>query len=135
MGNCLGGALENCNMENTENFSLRGKSMKVKVLDVYDGDTITLAFKFERSFYKKRCRVYGVNCPEIKTKNKEEKKKGEEAREYLKKIVLGKILKVDFEGEDKYGRLLGIVYVQNERLDLKLIREGYGVEYFGGKKV
>ena len=128
--------LKNCTLNNTKNFSLCDREIYAKVLEVYDGDTITIAFYFSGDFYKKRCRIYGVDCPEIKTKNLQEKKAGYEAKKFVENLILEKIVKVVFtKKEDKYGRLLGIVYLDMaERLDLHIIKNGHGVPYFGGKK-
>jgi len=128
--------LEKCTLENTEEFTLAGKTLNVKVIDVYDGDTITIAFPFSKRFYKKRCRIYGVNCPEIKSRDLAEKNRGLQSKQFVTKLVLNKLVKIDFTlKEDKYGRLLGIVYLNGEeRLDKKIINEGFGKEYFGGKK-
>lgn len=81
-----------------------------KVLDVYDGDTVTLCFPFNGKFYKDRCRLYGINCPEIRTRDKIEKQNGYTSRNWLISRVLNKTVYVQFYGKDKYGRLLVSIY-------------------------
>ena len=54
-------------------FSLNGQIFNAKVVDVYDGDTITCVFKLYGNYYKWKCRISHVDTPEIKTKNIEEK--------------------------------------------------------------
>jgi endonuclease YncB( thermonuclease family) len=117
-------------------FSLTSKSFDAKVIDVYDGDTITLAFEFGREVFQKRCRVKGVDCAEIRTRNKAEKATGLAAKARTTELVLGKIVRAVCDGnEDKYGRLLAEIYVLGVgRLDCILIREGLGYAYHGEHK-
>lgn len=129
--------LENKNIENTSKFSLIGSSCYVRVIDVYDGDTITIIFQFANNFYHKKCRIHGIDTPEIRTKNIEEKKAGYEAKEFLKKMILGKILWANFSKEDKYGRLLARLSYEKdskETIDQIMIKNGHGYVYEGGKK-
>lgn len=127
--------LQKANLENTPKFTMAGIKTRAKVIDVYDGDTITIAFPFAGGIFQKRCRIYGVDCAEIKTKNINEKALGLEAKQYICNITLGKIVNVEFDkNEDKYGRLLAIVIIDGNRLDKLLIQKGYGYEYFGEKK-
>ena len=67
---CSKKSLENTTIDVPE-FSLSGYKCYCKVLDVYDGDTITLGFIFSKNIYKKRCRLEGIDCAEIRTKNPE----------------------------------------------------------------
>jgi micrococcal nuclease len=125
-------------MENTPEFTLKGHSCNGKIVEVYDGDTITVAFDFGGAIYRKRCRVDGVDCAEIRTKNSEEKKFGLETKEYVTNLILNKIVWVEFNEKknDKYNRLLGKIFLEKggETLDKILIRCGMGYEYHGGKK-
>jgi endonuclease YncB( thermonuclease family) len=142
MGNCFSETnitpiLASATLENTPELTLVGHKCEAKVVDVHDGDTITLAFILNSTIYHKSCRVAGVDCAEIRTKNKEEKKLGLEATDFAKGIVLNKIIWAEFtDKEDKYGRLLATIYPQQggESLDKILIRKGYGYEYHGEKK-
>ena len=111
MGNCLIRKefleLNKCSVQNTEKFLFNGKSMFAKVIDVYDGDTITVAFKFKKIFWQHNCRIYGLDCAEIRTKNIEEKKIGLEAKTFLSDLILGKIVWIEVnKNKDKFGRLL-----------------------------
>jgi micrococcal nuclease len=130
-------SLENMNINNTNKFTLEGTSCYVRVVDVYDGDTITIVFRFGNKFYNKKCRIYGIDTPEIKTKNIEEKKEGNKAKEFLTNLVLGKVIWCAFEKEDKYGRLLATLWLDkdaNESIDKIMIRAGFGYEYYGKTK-
>jgi len=143
MGNCCSEQnmvvpnLALATLENTPELTLVGHKCEAKVVDVHDGDTITLAFILNGTIYHKSCRVAGVDCAEIRTKNKDEKKLGLEATEFVKGLVLNKIIWAEFTDKaDKYGRLLATIYFQKggEPLNKILIAKKYGYEYHGEKK-
>jgi micrococcal nuclease len=112
---------------------------------VLDGDTIDVTIDLGFDLYKKeRVRVAGVDTPEKRTKNLEEKALGIEATNWLKEKLEGAIngddeLSVRTElvgGVGKYGRLLGWLYIGDELLSLneQMITEGYAHAYDGGTK-
>ena len=86
----------------------------------------------------------GVDTPEKRTRNPEEKELGIDATEWLKAKLEGAIsgddeLSVRTElvgGVGKYGRLLGWLYIGDAELSLneQMITEGYAWEYDGGTK-
>ena len=103
--------------------------------------TIDLGFDL---YKKERVRVAGVDTPEKRTRDKEEKALGIEATNWLKE-KLESTLRGDSElsvrtelvgGVGKYGRLLGWLYVGDSELSLneQMISEGYAWEYDGGTK-
>ena len=111
-----------------------------KVVRVVDGDTcdalIDLGFD---TWVKKRIRFFGVDTWESRTRNLEEKKKGLEAKAYVKDLLEnsdeGKFL-LKSHGVGKYGRVLGELYVKGyEQSVNELLKEnGHAYEYDGGKK-
>jgi micrococcal nuclease len=107
---------------------------------VLDGDTIDVTIDLGFDLYKKeRVRVAGVDTPEKRTKNLEEKALGIEATNWLKEKAGDDELSVRTElvgGVGKYGRLLGWLYIGDEQLSLneQMIAEGYAHEYDGGTK-
>lgn len=109
--------LQNSNLDNTKWFSLNGLKSLSKCIDVYDGDTVTLVIPFENKLYKKKCRLKGIDCAEIKTKNIEEKTKGLESKKILEELILNKILYIRCDKEDMYGRSLVDIYLTEEELD------------------
>jgi micrococcal nuclease len=123
-------------IHSAKEFGLANKRIRAKVVDVYDGDTITLAFVFERTVYKKQCRVKGVDCAEIRSKNTEEKETGLRAKQRTTQLTYNTIIRAEFDkDEDKYGRLLAFVYLADgRRLDEVLIEEGLGYPYSGEHK-
>ena len=112
---------------------------------VLDGDTIDVTIDLGFDLYKKeRVRVAGVDTPEKRTRNLEEKELGIDATNWLKK-ELEDVLAGDDElivrtelhgGVGKYGRLLGWLYVGDEELSLneQMITQGYAHAYDGGTK-
>lgn len=124
-------------------FDLRERTITAKVLSVYDGDTITIGYKFRGRYWKSSLRIYGIDTPELKPRRQgrteesilEEKKAAEKARDYLSGRIFGKLITVKFnKSNDKYGRLLGEVFLGKENLSDTMRELGYGYEYGGGKK-
>ena len=116
-----------------------------KINKVLDGDTIAVTIDLGFDLYKKeRVRIAGVDTPEKRTRDLEEKALGIDATNWLK----GKLTET-IKGEDeltirtelkggvgKYGRLLGWLYVGEDTVSLneKMIEEGYAWAYDGGTK-
>ena len=114
MGLCL-----SCkNFENLEVFSYEGLEISAKVVKVYDGDTITVVF-YDNGYKKFNMRMMGYDAPEIKPlKNIENRdlhiRAATNARDYLARLILGKVVKIRLQKFEKYGRLLGeVIYHVN----------------------
>ena len=108
-----------------------------KVIKVYDGDTITIASKMpwdSSPFFRFSVRLNGIDCPEIRTKNVNEKKCAKMAKEMLSKNILHKIVTLKNVELEKYGRILADVYIQDTNVTDCLIKNHLAVEYHGGKK-
>ena len=118
----------------------------VKINRVVDGDTIDVTIDLGFDLYKKeRVRVAGVDTPEKRTRNLEEKALGIDATNWWKKKLEDTIagdgdeLTVRTElvgGTGKYGRLLGWLYINEEEVSLneQMITEGQAHAYDGGTK-
>ena len=116
-----------------------------KINRVLDGDTIDVTIDLGFDLYKKeRVRIAGVDTPEKRTRDKEEKALGLDATAWMKEKLEGAI-KGDDEltirtelkgGVGKYGRLLGWLYVGDDEFSLneQMITEGYAWAYDGGTK-
>ena len=105
-----------------------------------DGDTVdvTLDLGFD-ILYNNRIRLYGINTPESRTRDLEEKKRGLAAKDRVKELCpVGSsiILKTTKDGRGKFGRILGEIFVPGavQSINQLLVEEGHAVEYFGGKK-
>jgi endonuclease YncB( thermonuclease family) len=103
---------------------------------IVDGDTIdvTLDLGFNVKLHNQRCRLAGIDTPESRTKNLEEKALGLKAKERLKELCIGSF-KIQSLGTGKYGRILAIPYTEdNQDVCQMLVSEGHAVEYWGGTK-
>ena len=110
-----------------------------------DGDTIDVIIDLGFDLYKKeRVRVAGVDTPEKRTRDLEEKELGIDATnwltEQLDSAIDGEddlVIRTEIDGGfGKYGRLLGWLYIgeDTESINERMIREGYAWEYDGGTK-
>ena len=116
-----------------------------EIVKVLDGDTIDVLIDLGFDLYKKeRVRIAGVDTPEKRTRNLEEKELGVDATNWLKKeledVLAGDdelIIRTELHGGvGKYGRLLGWLYVGDEQVSLneQMITQGYAHAYDGGTK-
>ncbi len=117
-----------------------------KIDKVLDGDTIDVTIDLGFDLFKKeRVRVAGVDTPEKRTRDLEEKELGIDATNWLKKKLEDTIagdgdeLTIRTElvgGVGKYGRLLGWLYINEDTVSLneQMIDEGYAWPYDGGTK-
>ena len=107
---------------------------------IVDGDTIDVDIDlgFDISF-SSRVRLAGIDTPESRTKDAYEKKLGLESKDWLKKAldhaktVIIKTEKMD--SSEKYGRILGWLFVDGVNLNLAMIDQGYAWSYMGDTKV
>ena len=117
----------------------------VEINRVVDGDTIDVTIDLGFDLFKKeRIRVAGVDTPEKRTRDLEEKELGIHATDWIKEKLDGAISGDDdlvirtelVGGVGKYGRLLGWLYVGDDDLSLNelMITEGYAWAYDGGTK-
>ncbi len=117
----------------------------IKINRVVDGDTIDVTIDLGFDLFKKeRVRVAGVDTPEKRTRDLEEKALGLDATNWLKEKLEGAIKGDDdliirtelVGGVGKYGRLLGWLYIGDAEVSLNeiMIDEGYAWAYDGGTK-
>ena len=130
--------LNNVDPENIPRFSFDGFITYAKVINVYDGDTITIIFEYKGEMIKYSCRIYGIDTPEIRTRDADEKKRGYLARDFLREYIHNQIVQIEFLKFDKYGRPLINVFfdIDNNKVNIAefMINNGHGKPYFGGKK-
>lgn len=113
-----------------------------KVTSVVDGDTIDVDIDLGFNIsYSQRVRLAGIDTPESRTSDKAEKVLGLEAKEYLKyKLKDAKLIVIKTElpdSSEKYGRILGWVYVDENTVSVndQMIEDGYAWGYLGDTKV
>jgi endonuclease YncB( thermonuclease family) len=108
-----------------------------RVIKVYDGDTITIASKLpynESPLYRFSVRLSGIDAPEIKGKSEDEKVAAKKARDALAELVLNKFVTLKNVKNEKYGRILADVYLNDLNINMWMIKERYAVLYDGGTK-
>lgn len=151
--------------EKTNELSLNNKFMIARVVDIYDGDTITCVINIFNNFYRFNVRLGDIDTCEMKSNNESNKKLAYKARNRLcqlitsdkinlsadekrkdnrillnKEVYLVKILCGEF---DKYGRLLGWIFhkdynkdiVKEESYNYTLINEKLAYKYEGNTKL
>jgi micrococcal nuclease len=108
-------------------------------LKVVDGDTIDVEIDLGFDLTKKeRVRLGGIDTPESRTRDLEEKKLGLQAKDYLKSLIMNadKLI-VRTEKDGKFGRMIGYLYMNPDAtvsLNQMLIDEGFAWMYDGGTK-
>ncbi len=108
-----------------------------QVIKVYDGDTITIASKLpypESPLYRLSVRLNGIDTPEIKGKNDDEKEAAKAARDAVSNMIMQKRIRLENVQSEKYGRILADVYFGDIHLNQWLIDNRYAVAYDGGTK-
>jgi micrococcal nuclease len=113
-----------------------------EVKNVVDGDTIDVVIDLGFDIlFASRVRLAGIDTPESRTTDKAEKVLGIEAKEYLKKQLKDAksvVIRTEkMNSSEKYGRILGWVYVNgdSESVNNKMINDGYAWGYLGETKV
>ena len=113
-----------------------------KVENVVDGDTIDVLIDLGFDIlFQSRVRLAGIDTPESRTKDLKEKTLGLESKEYLKKALKDAksvVIKTEkMDSSEKYGRILGWVYINGDTVSLNdmMINDGYAWGYLGDTKV
>jgi endonuclease YncB( thermonuclease family) len=108
------------------------------VIKVYDGDTITIASKlpYESSpLYRFSVRLNGIDCPEIKSKDENEKECAKIAKKEMNDLIMNKMVTLKNVQTEKYGRILADVYIGDLHLNQHMIEKRLAVTYDGGTKM
>jgi micrococcal nuclease len=109
-----------------------------EVVKVVDGDTIDIVIDLGFDLSKKeRVRLAGIDAPESRTRNLEEKEMGLEAKQFLTRRLEDGVdsgLRVRTEKDGKYGRMLGWIYCGETNLNMEMVDRGFAWFYDGGSK-
>ena len=110
-----------------------------EVTRVVDGDTVDAFVDLGFDMHsKQRVRLYGINTPECRTRDKEEKKRGFAAKARLKEMLSEEknkcVIKTRLDKKGKFGRVLGVLYVNDKDLNNQLVKEGHAKKYYGGSR-
>ena len=146
--------LKELNYENTPEFGFKGKNFLAKVLDIYDGDTITITIKVDEEYCRINCRLSGIDSPELRSQDEAEKNAAKLSRSHLSFLLLNEKMKTDITREeirkicgtlnsivtikclefDKYGRLLVEIWNNSININEKMVEDGFAGKYDGGTK-
>ena len=112
---------------------------KAKIRRFVDGDTIDVDIDlgFGMILSKQRIRLYGIDTPESRTRDKEEKFYGKLAAQFLKdQCKKGSCitLRTYLDKKGKYGRILGEIFVEDVNINQLMVEQHMAVEYHGQSK-
>jgi len=108
---------------------------KAKLDRVVDGDTVDahIDLGFDITIHK-RIRLAGIDSPESRTRDLEEKARGLASKDKLTELLGDGNFVLESKEVGKYGRVLGTLIVEDININDTLVEEGFAVEYWGGKK-
>ena len=111
---------------------------RCKIFNIVDGDTVDIDIDLGFGVWMahQRIRLYGIDTPESRTSDEEEKKYGIAAKNFLEKwLAQGNIiLKTHKDATGKFGRILGELWYGDVNINLKLVENHHAVEYHGQSK-
>ncbi len=110
---------------NAENSKNKTKIITVDKYEVHDGDTLS----FVDSEIRNRVRLYGIDSPEI------DQPFGKESTNYLIKLLDNKPITIVVSGKDRYGRIIGVIYIDTICINEKMVLDGYAWNYPDAKPV
>ena len=102
---------------------------KAKIIDVYDGDTVTAVVDLGfLHFQEMKLRLYGIDTPELRG---EEREQGIIVRDILREMILDKEVVINWykDKQGKYGRSLATILLDDVNINQWLLDEGHAVVY------
>ena len=108
-----------------------------KVKRVVDGDTVDVVIDLGFDIhFATRVRLYGMDTPESRTRNKDEKVRGYMSKDFLEEWMEKDdvIIRTRRDKKGKFGRVLGEMIVRGENINKLMIKECLAVEYYGQSK-
>lgn len=108
------------------------------VIKVYDGDTITVVVNipwYSRKAYKFNVRLYGIDCPEMRTKDTDEKEIAIKAKQFVETLCNHKTVELQNIQLGKYAkRIVADVIIDEKNISHMLLDNNLAVNYYGKKK-
>jgi endonuclease YncB( thermonuclease family) len=130
----------------TKEFSLEGKFKKCKVVDVYDGDTCKVVFYCRGKLDKWVIRMADYDTPEMRPRLDNPRRNeiivnARRSRDYLTNLIMNnRLVYIKCGKFDKYGRLLGTIYLKKDNgildnsVNQLMVKYNYAIPYSGGSK-
>jgi endonuclease YncB( thermonuclease family) len=137
MGSCCTTDIDISHVKYKETAVFIPPITKAYVIKVYDGDTFTIATSFPRDkhIYRFSVRIRGIDCPELRTKNSNEKYVALLAKNFVTAQIFNKYVILRNIAYDKYGRLLADIMINKRNLATMLLKKNMAVSYDGGTKI
>jgi len=111
---------------------------RVEVTRVVDGDTVDVDIDlgFGMCYKKQRVRLMGIDTPESRTRDLEEKFYGKQSKKFLSSVLKDKVVTLLSHDKGKFGRIIGELFVEGDDMSVNqlMIRENHAVPYFGQSK-
>ncbi len=104
------------------------RTLFAKVERVSDGDTITAVTNNQTTL---RIRLMGIDAPEVPHGEKPGQPFGEEAREYLTRLIGGRTIRVETYGPDGFTRTLAMVFLGTVNVNEEMVQQGLAEVYRG----
>ena len=101
-------------------FLLSADTLEGRVVRVSDGDTITL---LDAANTQSKIRLNGIDAPE------KSQAFGEASRQNLARYIAGKSVRVEWKKRDRYGRILGTIFIDDLDVNLQQLKDGYAWHY------
>ncbi len=111
---------QNSNIETKEVVNDDNLLILVKVIKVYDGDTITI---INENGEKEKIRLYGINAREL------QEDYGTKARDYLRELILEKEIKLERLYKDRYNRTVGKIFLNDLDISQEMVKQGQAFIY------
>lgn len=109
--------------------TLPSHAAQFKITRVYDGDTVKAVVGKDVQI---TIGLVGIDAPEASRKKREEGQPySQTATRYLSRLILNKMVDIRGYGTDRYGRVLGVITVNNKNVNLQMVREGFAEAYRG----
>jgi micrococcal nuclease len=110
-----------------------------EITKIVDGDTldVDIDLGFATKLTKQRIRMLGIDTPESRTRDLEEKARGLLSKKFLLDLCpVGSTIRLRSHGKGKFGRILGEIFTPEGEVSInkQMCDEGYAVEYYGGNK-
>jgi len=110
-------------------FDFKSLVRKARVVRIIDGDTIDVIFRFRKKYDTHRCRLLGVNTPELRGGTEATKAAARRSKQFLENLIMGKIVVVYCKELDSFGRILISIEYDGEDISERLLHEGLAEVY------
>jgi endonuclease YncB( thermonuclease family) len=122
--------------ETLDYFTFSGDKFRGKVLSVYDGDTLSVAFRWHGQLMRWKIRVLGVDTPELRGTSGLMKIVALKAKQFVLDNYVGKLVKISCSDFGSFGRLLAHIQLleDTETLTERLLAAHLGIAYSGERR-